>query len=715
MITTEPVAPSRLPRFNMAVQRSRAVAVLLTIPFFWIAGATGSIREPWLPYLALVGASALSGIVLHELYRRGVERLSGIPLHAIWMPADILALTAAIHLTGGMSSLWFITYLSNSAVAAFLFGKRAAWLVSIGNIAAYMALLLLRGEIALFDAGMLEAAFRMGILYGVGFFPLSGIANLQEKRLTIMNLKEAESRKVAELTRLAEELDAKTRELADANRRIMEADRAKSQFLANMSHELRTPMNSIIGFSEILKERLEAEIAPRYIEFLDHINTSGQHLLGIVNDVLDLSKIESGKMELFPERFAPWQVAEGVCHVMRGQASKQGITIRNEIPPTLPQIECDLAKFKQILYNLLSNSVKFSPAGSTVLLDGRADAGNVTISVIDNGIGIAPENHDLIFQEFRQVDGSPRRAHGGTGLGLALVRKFVELHKGSITVESNLGSGSSFHVTLPIIFQATRVDEAGMVDLQRLPEGDRVLVIEDDPAAFESVRALLESSGYAVVRARNGEEALRLARSIKPVAITLDIVLPDMDGWEVLKRLKNDRDSCGIPVVIISMVDGRELGLALGAHDYFVKPIDRGRLVERLAQILRPSGSRKPRLLVIDDDLTFHALIDGELTGLGYELHQATSGAEGLRMAASTNPDLIILDLSMPGMSGFEVATLLKEQVETARIPILVMTAKELTVDDRRELQSKISGLLPKGESKTRLLSAIRQLELQTM
>ncbi|HUP62798.1 MAG TPA: ATP-binding protein [Thermoanaerobaculia bacterium] len=376
------------------------------------------------------------------------------------------------------------------------------------------------------------------------------------------------------------------RELQTKNREALEATEAKSMFLANMSHELRTPMNAVIGFSAILIEKLEKTADPKHLNFLKMIHAAGEHLLNIINDILDLSKVEAGKMQFFPEPFRVRDAVESVCHVMRG-VSRQKAQFEIDVPDDLPLLESDPAKFKQVLYNLLSNAVKFSPQGSTVMVVARqirtpaCDAA-ISLSVIDRGVGIAEENLGSLFDEFRQV-GAPAQEKG-TGLGLSLVKKFVEMQGGQISVRSRTGRGSTFMVVLPVRWQGASPAQR---TADQWPEGDRVLLVEDEAADYCVTKDALESAGFIPIRARRGEEALRLARTVRPVAITLDIVLPDIDGWEVLKMLKGDPATRDIPVVIISRADNRELGFALGADDYLIKPLDSAQLLFRLAQVRR--------------------------------------------------------------------------------------------------------------------------------
>ncbi|HYK03988.1 MAG TPA: ATP-binding protein [Thermoanaerobaculia bacterium] len=564
-------------RFDLAIQRNHVL--FYTIGFFLgMAGLGLGVYPVRVDIAVLVWVLACTSAGVHYvLYRRGIDRRY---LNPVWMAVDVFCATLCVYGTGGIVSPWYIWYAAAASVAAFASGKTAAYAVSAANTIAYTGVLFVMGQAAFTNDVLLLAWTRMVFVFGSSYVFWAGISNLQDKRQRIRQLETEESQKVEELTRV-------TQELSEANRRIKEADRLKSQFLATMSHELRTPMNSIIGFSEILAERLAERIEPKHLGFLRHIHTSGQHLLGIINDILDLSKIEAGKMEIYPEFFSAGPVIESVCGVMRGM-EKSNAKIVVDVEPDLPQIETDLAKFKQVLFNLLSNAVKFSPDGTPIRVTAGLRDGALTVSVRDEGIGIDPAHHALIFEEFRQVDSSARREFGGTGLGLALVRKFVELQGGSVAVDSALGAGSRFSFTLPVQSRAAVVTRAAEPQVQAA----RVLVIEDDPNAFELIATALGSAGFFAIRARHGDEALRLARESHLVAITLDLVLPGVDGWEVLKRLKSDPATRDLPVVIISMVENRDLGLALGADDYFVKPVDRDQLVQELRRVTAPA----PRL-----------------------------------------------------------------------------------------------------------------------
>ncbi|MEK6376169.1 MAG: response regulator [Acidobacteriota bacterium] len=668
-------------RFDLAMQKSHLLVYTAAFITSLIGRALGVFTLNLTVALAAWLGACACAIAIYLLFLRGVDRKWLTP---IWIAVDIAFVTIGVAATGGIGSPWFIWYLAAASGTAFGAGKRAAYAVGAINAVTYLTLLAFLG-----DGPLLLAFTRMLFLFGASFFFINGIANLQRKRMEVRKL---------------------AADLADANERIQQADRMKSQFLANMSHELRTPMNSIIGFSEILIERLEGKIEPKQITFLQHIHGSGQHLLNIINDILDLSKIEAGKMEIYAESFEVRPVIESVCAVMRGMTRDRVPQFLVDVPPNLPPIETDLAKFKQVLFNLLSNAVKFSPADRPIAITAlNVPDGKLSISVSDQGIGIDPQHHEVIFEEFRQVDASVRRTFGGTGLGLALVKRFIELQGGTVRVDSAPGRGSTFTFILPLRSQAAVVSREPLPTALP-PRAESVLVIEDDAHAYDLIASALSSAGYLPIRARHGEEAIKLARESRPLAVTLDLVLPGMDGWEVLKRLRTDDATRDVPVVIISIVDNRDLGLALGADDYFVKPVDRSRFLDRVWELTSARGS-KPRVLMIDDDATIHAVLGDELTRLGYTVDSALSGDDGVEAANGNAPDVIILDLMMPGMSGFEVAGALKDNPATANIPILVLTSKDISDDDRRMLHSKVSTFVRKGVSaRDQLVREIRRL-----
>ncbi|MBI2214375.1 MAG: response regulator [Acidobacteria bacterium] len=513
--------------------------------------------------------------------------------------------------------------------------------------------------------------------------------------------------------------------LAQIERRQRERDEAdqrsreKSQFLANMSHELRTPLNAIIGFSDILRTRLTDRLNDKERKFVDNIHSSGEHLLGLVNDILDLSKIEAGRMEMSPERFSIDAAIDGVTSLMRGVSSRRSIALDVVVEPGLPPLMADTVKVKQVLYNLLSNAVKFSPEGSTVSIRAfsiPADRSpifgdSIAVSIIDHGIGIDPTNHSIVFHEFQQVDTGASRQFEGTGLGLALVRKYVDMHGGRVTLESELGKGSTFTVILPVEFRGvTKYQTPLPIPVETLDPRPRVLVIEDEESAFVSIATALGPTEFAATWARTGEEGLELARSLRPAAILLDIVLPGVGGWDVLRALKSDVATRDIPVAIVSMVDNRELGLALGVDAYLTKPVDGGTIVETLRRIVGGSAGGRD-VVLIDDDPSFHDLVDAQLEPAGYRVRHACSGREGLQMIADRPPSLVILDLMMDEMDGFEVALRIRRNPLSSSIPIMIVTAADVDAKIRSRLRGRMEAIVEKQRLTTdQLASTVRRL-----
>jgi signal transduction histidine kinase/CheY-like chemotaxis protein len=727
-----PSSPEGALRFHLAVQKSRLGVIALMLALAGVARAAGLVDFPVVPAVVGFSFGIASVFVFMALHRAAARRGSSAPIHYGWMALDTALICWSIYLTRDSSPLWLVWFLTTATAAAFVAGRRAAQAVIAGSSLGYLALLVAMGRIQGLDHELTVAVGRLALLFGGTWFMVRGIADLREKRLEIAALVEEKSARLAELQDLTAELDRRGRELAEANRGILEANRAKSQFLANMSHELRTPLNSIIGFSEILADKLAGAIEPRFERFLHNILNSGRHLLSLINDILDLSKIEAGRMELVFEPVSLADVVHGVESVMHGVAARRSIRLEVEIAPGLPPVVADSPRVKQVLYNLVSNAVKFSHDGGTVTLRARslADAPSpldlpaVVLEVEDRGIGIRREDQQLIFEEFRQVDGGTTRNMGGTGLGLALVKRFVAMHGGRIEVESEPGRGSLFRVFLPVdasrsphrrpagepvSFGFTVAEAKAAI----AAPGATVLVAEDDEEFFRALAGDLEAAGYQVLRARDGDEALALARGGSPAAITLDLVLPGRDGWEVLKELKADPATAAIPVIIVSLISNHELGFALGASDYFVKPLDRALFLGRLREIAAPeTGGRRPLVLVVDDDPQVHDFLELELAEGGYEMLSAGSGAEGVALALERRPAVIVLDLLMEGVDGFQAASELQRRPETARIPILVFTSKELGPEDRRRLAGRVAALLSKApEDRRRVVATIRAIE----
>jgi GAF domain-containing protein/DNA-binding response OmpR family regulator/HAMP domain-containing protein len=483
--------------------------------------------------------------------------------------------------------------------------------------------------------------------------------------------------------------------------RLRELDRLKTQFIANMSHELRTPLNSIIGFSRVILKGIDGPLTEAQRQDLTAIYNAGQHLLGLINDILDLSKIEAGRMELQFSEVDMREIIRGVMSTAVGLTRDKPIELRQEVPEDLPPVWADAQRARQVLLNLVSNAAKFTDQGF-IAVRAWADESFVTIAVQDTGIGIPREKQEEIFQEFTQVESGTTRRYGGTGLGLAIARRLVELMGGRIWVESEVGKGSTFFFTLP----RARPRLAG----EPRPGRPVILCIDDDPGVITLYRRYLEKHGFEVVGLTDPREALETARRLRPDAITLDIMMPQKDGWTVLQELKADPQTRAIPVIICSILDERGQGFSLGAAEYLVKPFTEEELLEAIQRV---DGRPRPlKVLVIDDSEGDRQLIRRVLENAGgYHVLEAANGPEGVALARRERPDLVILDLMMPEMDGFAVVEALREDPSTRSLPILVLTAKALTEEDRRRLNGRIERLLQKaGADPEALLAEILEV-----
>ena len=528
-------------------------------------------------------------------------------------------------------------------------------------------------------------------------------------------------------------------QLASSQQRALAATEAKSQFLANMSHELRTPLNAIIGYSEMVQEELEDVGQVRFIPDLKRIHAAAKHQLSLINDILDLSKIEAGKMNLFVESFDIARLVQEVVTTIQPLVAKNNNHLVVECHEGLGTLRADQTKVRQVLFNLLSNATKFTEKGQIRLDVDRTEeaqpSGNgqdhglikgsppsatggslaanhqscVTFAVHDTGIGMTPEQLGRLFQPFSQAENSTTRKYGGTGLGLAISRKFCQMMGGDLTAVSELGKGSTFTARLPAEvretpqpFDAEAQRTAGAPSTALSPRSD-ILVIDDEPAARDLVQRVLTKEGYYVTTATSGPEGIALARRLQPDAITLDVMMSGMDGWAVLSTLKADPLTAEIPVVMVTVVDEKNLGFALGASDYLIKPIEWDRLIAVLEKTRRHRPGSQV-LLVVEDDPDTREMLRRAAEKQGCTVIEAENGRVGLECIAAQVPGIILLDLLMPEMDGFTFMEELQRRPDCRHVPVIVVTAQDLTPDDRRRLNGHVVQILQKGGCSTREL-----------
>ncbi len=502
------------------------------------------------------------------------------------------------------------------------------------------------------------------------------------------------------------------------------ASRTKSQFLANMSHELRTPLNAIIGYSEMLQEDAEADGQDDAASDLLKIKKAGKHLLVLINDILDLSKIEAGKMELFLEDFDLAEMTGEVAGMAQTLVSNKNNTLLVECSENSGLMHADLTKIRQSLFNLLSNAAKFTENG-TITLRVRREGEDIVFQVADTGIGMSAEQQGRLFEAFSQADASTTRKYGGTGLGLAITRRFARMMGGDVTLQSVPGEGSTFTLSLPVMVRELAESPgdplatvlATDVSNPSSPAPDTVLVIDDDPDTRDLMRRFLTREGYQVVMAVNGEEGVRLARTVNPIIITCDVMMPGMDGWGVLQTLKDDPRTVHIPVIMLTMVGKENVGYALGAADYLSKPIDRAQLSLVMAKYRARCGDVKNgnptpcKVLIVEDDEPTRGMMSALLAREGWMVRVAQNGRVAIERVMEETPDLILLDLMMPEMDGFEFAFHLRQRKEWSSIPVIVLTAKDITEADRLRLNGYVEKILQKGAwNRDALLSDVRNL-----
>jgi signal transduction histidine kinase/DNA-binding response OmpR family regulator len=522
-------------------------------------------------------------------------------------------------------------------------------------------------------------------------------------------LEERVQERTAELVAAKKEVEAFSLSVVRAKEELERASKFKDQFLSTMSHELRTPLNAVLGFSDLLTEERYGPLNDRQRRYVKHIHTGGKHLLSLINDILDLSKIEAGRLQLAIETVRVSTCFAEVVDTMRPLADKKSQSLLTNTSRDV-NVRADPTRFKQVLMNLIGNAIKFTPEGGKIAIGCQPLGEVVRVEVRDSGPGIPPEEQQRIFEAFHRSAQSEKTVEG-TGLGLAITRRLVELHGGHLDLESQLGSGSCFYFTLPSVVALEARDVSRSGSGLKARESVTVLVVEDDPAAAQLLQSYLVAAGYDVVLCEQPQRAAGLAAELLPSAVTMDIVMKPVNGWELLSKLKGDPRTSRIPVIVVTIVDQPATGALLGADEYIVKPVEKATLLAAVERCMNRRGrtGQAGSILVVEDDNPTREFIAELLSKHGYAVDTAAHGAEARARVASSLPELVILDLILPGLSGFQLLAEWRGDSRTSDLPVFVLTSKDLTAEEKDYIRANTGALFQKQDRWQEAL--IRQLQ----